>query len=129
MYATITTNRAIKPTAPMYHFGQLLKELAQKKGITAEEIARKTGKSIQTIYRDYHKTDLNTHVIKEHCNVLGVDISELFISKELVSKELAFRQREIENLREELDRIRKWTDDKDKIIRLYEDKLGKRGHE
>lgn len=105
----------------MLHFGQLIKKIAEEKGLSAQELARKVKKSKITVYRDYQKLDLNTQSLREYCKALNIDITTLFINASDVTKTLEQTKRELEIVRKELQETRSYASRQEELIDLFKE--------
>ena len=65
-----------------FDFGSLLREKADEHKISVSDIAEKTGKHRQTVYNDFKKSSMNTEVIEQYCEVIGISLLELLESQE-----------------------------------------------
>lgn len=60
------------------HIGKKIKELAEKKNLTAPKLGKALGITKQAIYDLYDKEDVNTKLLKQIAEELGVSISIFF---------------------------------------------------
>lgn len=69
------------------HIGQKIKELADKKKLTAQKIGDAIGVSKQAVYDIYQKEDVNTGILKQIAVLLGEPISVFFDDKSIEIKD------------------------------------------
>lgn len=60
------------------HIGKKIKELAERKNLTAPKLGKALGITKQAIYDLYDKEDVNTKLLKQIADELGVPISIFF---------------------------------------------------
>lgn len=68
------------------HIGQRIKELADKKKLSAQKLGNAIGISKQAAYDIFQKSDINTALLKQIAETLGEPISVFFDEKENVSE-------------------------------------------
>ena len=64
------------------HIGKKIKELAEKKRLTAPKLGKALGITKQAIYDLYEKEDVNTKLLKQVADELGVPVSIFFEEEE-----------------------------------------------
>lgn len=69
------------------HIGKKIKELAGKKNLTAPKLGKALGVTKQAIYDLYEKEDVNTKLLKQVADELGVPIS-IFFEEENIKSEV-----------------------------------------
>lgn len=69
------------------HIGKKIKELAEKKNLTAPRLGKALGVTKQAIYDLYEKEDVNTKLLKQVADELGVPMS-IFFEEENVKSEV-----------------------------------------
>lgn len=62
----------------MTHIGKKIKQLADKKNLSVQEIAYRVGKTTTAIYDIYRKENINTDILNKMSSVLGVPMSYWF---------------------------------------------------
>ena len=65
--------------------GQLLKEWANKKGISTQQIALKRGVNRQSVYQDFGKQSLKITTLESYCKVYGIDVTQLLSNEKTES--------------------------------------------
>lgn len=105
-----------------FHYGQRLRTLMEQKNFNVETLALKLGKSPTAVYKDFKKKDVQTRVLKEYCEALGIDIAAVFDKQASVSTPMIDldKYKEMAEQREdEIIRLNKWLLDREELIRLY----------
>lgn len=106
-----------------FDFGSLLREKADEHKISVSVIAEKTGKHRQTVYNDFKKSSLNTDVIEQYCEVIGISLIELLegeapilTASDDTNYLLRDCQRELEFCKQRISDCEQRLSDKDELI-------------
>jgi hypothetical protein len=111
--------------------GLIIKEIAAEKNIKVSTLAQLSGKSRQTVYFTFGRTDMTDQEIAEWAVVLGTSKDILFdrwknnTKEEGLSHDSNYLMEHLTNLEEQFKRLLNQLDVKDRQIEKLMDLLGK----
>ncbi|WP_254562182.1 helix-turn-helix domain-containing protein [Dyadobacter diqingensis] len=99
--------------------GLIIKSLIAEKNLSAEQMAKLTGKSRQQVYNDFNRVGMKDDEIEKYTNALQIEkqvVYDLLENKSVEGNESNYLQEHLTNLEEQFKRLLNQIDVKDRQI-------------